>query len=349
MSVEVLGSDPSVRHERPDGRRPRMRRGPGTRAIPALLAALVVACSGGAATGRPSVDRSPGPGPSVTPGPVPDKMELVVDDRPVTVHVPATGDPDRPAPLLIVLHGYGSSGREHEEYFHLGAAAAGRGVVTAYPDGTIDRNGNRFWNATDACCDFDRSAPADEAYLMSVIRAIEARRPVDPKRIAFLGHSNGGFMSHRMACTHADRIAAIVSLAGASFARAADCAPSSAVAVVQIHGTLDDIVRFTGGTLQGFGSGAPMAAYPGAERTAGSWATSDGCEPSPTVADRRVDVDAALDADGAPAEATITRWSGCDPGGAVELWTMPRGSHDPAISAAFPDAVLDFLEAHPKP
>jgi polyhydroxybutyrate depolymerase len=273
----------------------------------------------------------------------------VVDGRPVSVHVPATRDPGRPAPLLIVLHGYGSSGREHEAYFHLGAAAARRGVVTAYPDGTIDRNGNRFWNATDACCDFDRSAPADEAYLMSVVRAIEARLPIDRRRIAFLGHSNGGFMSHRMACTHADRIAAIVSLAGATFARAADCTPSSTVAVVQIHGTLDDIARFEGGTLQGFGSGAPLAAYPGAERTAGSWARSDGCDLSPSVAGPRVDVDAERGADGAPAEAAITRWTGCDPGGAVELWTMPDGIHDPAISATFPDAVLDFLEAHPKP
>jgi hypothetical protein len=29
----------------------------------------------------------------------------------------------------------------------------------------------------------------------------------------------------------------------------------------------------------------------------------------------------------------VTRWTGCKPGGAVELWTMPGGGHDPTISA----------------
>jgi polyhydroxybutyrate depolymerase len=45
----------------------------------------------------------------------------------------------------------------------------------------------------------------------------------------------------------------------------------------------------------------------------------------------------------------VTRWAGCRPGGAVELWTVPGGGHTPRVSAAFPGAVLDFLEAHPKP
>ena len=349
MTFEELGSDRLMREEIPDRRRPRVRRGPASRAIPFALAAMVVACSGGTGTGRPSGDRSPAGAASQPPRSGPGTVELVVDGRPVNVHVPATLDRGRPAPLLIVLHGYGSSGREHLAYFGLGPAAERRGVLIADPDGTIDRNGNRFWNATDACCDFDRAAPADEAYLADVIGAISARLAVDPKRIFLIGHSNGGFMSYRMACAHADRIAAIVSLAGASFAAPADCAPSSPVAVLQIHGTIDDVVLFQGGTLQGFGSGAPLAAYPGAERSAGSWATRDGCNGSPSVGGERVDVDADLGEAGAPAEATITRWSGCDPAGAVELWTIPNGTHVPAISAAFPDDILDFLEAHPKP
>jgi hypothetical protein len=53
---------------------------------------------------------------------------------------------------------------------------------------------------------------------------------------------------------------------------------------------------------------------------------------------------------GGPAEASVKQWTSCGPGGAVELWTMPGGNnHAPTISESFPDAVLDFLEAHPKP
>ena len=174
----------------------------------------------------------------------------------MVVDIPAGYDPARPAPLLIVLHGYGSSGLDHDAYFHLGQEAAKRGFLYAYPDGTFDSNGNRFWNATDACCDFDRTGVADAAYLADVITEIRTNFAVDPKRIDLIGHSNGGFMSYAMACAHADLIAAIASLAGATFANPADCAPTVPVAVLQIHGTADDTVVFKGGTLDvGFGRG----------------------------------------------------------------------------------------------
>ena len=331
-----------------------------SRAILGLSAALVIACSGGSASGPPSASAPLAsvagvpsssasdsiPSPSPTPGP----SDVVVGgDRPVTVLVPASYNPGRPAPLLIMLHGYGSSGSEHEAYFHVGARAEERGFLYAYPDGTTDSTGARFWNATDACCDFDRSGVADDAYLAGVITAIQTKLAVDPKRVYLMGHSNGGFMSYRMACVHADQIAAIVSLAGATFAKPADCAPSSAVAVLEIHGTADDIILFAGGTIEGIGSGKQMASYPGAEGTVSDWATYDGCGATPSVANARIDVDAGLRDAGSPAEASVTQWTGCKPGGAVELWTIPGGAHDPTISDTFPNAVLDFLEAHPKP
>ena len=104
--------------------------------------------------------------------------------------------PTSPAPLVIVLHGYGSSGQDHDAYFHLGSAAAQRGFLYAYPDGTFDSGGNRFWNATDACCDFDRTGVADVAYLTDVITEIRAHSRSIRNASYLLGHSNGGFMSY---------------------------------------------------------------------------------------------------------------------------------------------------------
>ena len=43
---------------------------------------------------------------------------------------------------------------------------------------------------------------------------MKAHYNVDPGRVCLIGHSNGGFMSHRFACDRADLVAAIVSLAG---------------------------------------------------------------------------------------------------------------------------------------
>ena len=119
-------------------------------------------------------------------------------------------------PLLVFLHGYTSNGRQADHYMHLRQLADDRGFIVATPDGTAT-GGTSFWSATDACCNFVRSSVDDTGYLRALVEAVQAQFPVDSKQIYFSGHSNGGFMSYRMACDHADLIAGIASLAGAAF------------------------------------------------------------------------------------------------------------------------------------
>jgi polyhydroxybutyrate depolymerase len=261
------------------------------------------------------------------------------------VHVPASYDASRPAPLLILLHGYTSSGDEIDTYFDLAAAAERAGFVYAAPDGTKDSRGNRFWNATDACCNFDRSTVDDVAYLTSVIAGIQGKLAIDPKRIAVAGHSNGGFMSYRMACDRADLVAGIVSLAGETFADPADCAPSEPVSVAQVQGTADEVIHFDGG--------GPLTdvsrPYPGAEATAAAWAKNDGCGAKASALNGKIDVDRDLVDGSDPAETTVQAWSDCQAGSTVQLWTIPGGHHSPALTPAFADAVVGFLADHPKP
>ena len=90
-----------------------------------------------------------------------------------------------------------------------------------------------------------------------------------------------------------------------------------------------------------------MAPYPGAEASVATWAKYDGCATS-SVVDEHVDVDAQASVNGSPAKSTVTRWTGCRPGGAAELWTIPGGGHGPDISDAFPGAVLDFFAGPPE-
>lgn len=316
----------------------------------AACAALLVGCSTGSPSATPSPSGSSSSSGSTRSASKAGSREFVVGgERPVTVQVPASHDEGMPAPLLIVFHGFGSTGRDYEGYFHLDDAAERRGMITAYPDGTKDNIGNQFWNATDACCDIQGSGVDDSTYLIGVVAAIKTHVAVDPKRIYVIGHSNGAFMSYRMACDHADVIAAIVSLAGATFAHTAACHPATPVSVLEIHGTADEAIAFDGGSVSLPGSAKPLPPYPGAKQTVKTWATYDGCDPAAKRSPRHVDVDADLPYAGSPAEATIDTWAGCRKRAAVELWTVPDGPHVPTISNAFPGAALDFLLAHPKP
>ena len=312
-----------------------------------LFALTIIFCllAGGCAVGAPAVP-SPAPTPPRPPATIgaatPTEGLVLGGDRPITVHLPASYDASRPAPLVVVLHGYTGTGRGVSDYFQLTAAADASGYVAVYPDGTKDRNGDRFWNATDACCDLYRDGVDDVAYLTGVVAEIRAKVAIDPKRIAFVGHSNGGFMAHRMACDQAGLVAAIVSVAGATFADRSDCTPSEPVSVVQVHGTADGVIQYEGGQIAGH-------AYPGARTTADSWAAYDGCEGKSSRLEAMVDVDSTLSNDGDPAETSIEAWSGCRSGASVQLWTIPLGSHVPTISEAFPDLIMDFLAQHPKP
>jgi len=258
---------------------------------------------------------------------------------PVTVHVPSSGGA-LASPLVILLHGYGASGVDQEAYMMFLPLAEEYGFLYAYPDGTANRFGLRFWNATDACCDIYGSGVDDSGYLRDLIDAIRARVAVDDDRIYLIGHSNGGFMSYRMACDHSGSIAAIASLAGATFEDPGDCVPAEPVHVLQIHGLSDDVVRFEGGCFQ------PDACYPGAVESLAQWAEFDDCGPEgPTLSGKRLDLDTSIRGK----ETWVGAARSCAPGGSAELWAIVRGEHIPVLASDFRHEIIEFLLTHPKP
>ncbi len=259
---------------------------------------------------------------------------------PVGFNVPADYDPLRPTPLIVLLHPFNSSGALHAQYMGIEQQSELKGFIVAYPDGTRNSRGERFWNATDACCDIFGSGVDDATYLRTLVEAFEAQCNIDPRRIYFGGLSNGGFMSHRMACEHTDKVAAIASLAGTTFDRGPACRPSEPVYVLQIHGTADDIIFYNGGRIFG------LPKYPGARRTARLLARRNQCSLMPETDPRNVNLDAAVPGP----ETTIERYERrCRPGGSVELWTLDGSGHVPAINARFRNDWVDYLLERRKP
>lgn len=257
-----------------------------------------------------------------------------VTSRPYKFKVPKGYDASKPTPLLIMLHGLTASGELEELLLHFGPLADKQNFLYAYPDGTKNPLGVRFWNATDFCCNFFGSEVDDVAYINAVIDDMASHYNVDAKRVFVTGHSNGGFMAHRMACDSSARIAGIVSLAGAQWNDATKCRPTDKVAVAQVHGNLDLIVAYGGGPL-----------YPSAHETVDIWANRNGCLGRLTYGGTNLDLDGVL----LGAETKVERYTGCTEPGAVELWTMQAAGHVPAFNSYWPGAVWAFLMAHPKP
>ncbi len=258
-------------------------------------------------------------------------------DIPVTVPSSYTGDAE--APLIVLLHGYGSSGEGQDTYMKISVLADAYGFILVAPDGTPsagERN-PRFWNASSACCNFGGTEVDDSAYLSGLIDKVKDQYRIDQKRVFLIGHSNGGFMSYRMAHDHSDTIAALVSLAGADQSGMRS-APAHPVHVLQLHGTADTVIRYGGGEIQG-------GAYPGAKKTVENWAAHNGCSDEGSVTGA-LDLERTLGG----LESTVTRYtSGCKAGGSAELWTIAGGSHVPEISDHFGKLVVEWLLAHPKP
>ena len=255
--------------------------------------------------------------------------------RPFNVFVPSRYSSSNPVPLIISLHGFNQSGTKFEKYLDLTPIAQADDIIYVHPDGTADTHGVRFWNATPECCDFQSPKVDDDAYVMSIIDSVSAQYAIDPNRIYVIGHSNGGFMVNRLACNHADRIAAVVNMAGGSYTTAGSCKPAAPVSVLEIWGTADE--TFKGNHILG----KPI---PGAVKTFNTWAEINKCSKVSQVVPQKLDLDRQIPG----TETSITQYLDCPSGTAIDFWKIDGASHVPVLSKNFAPDVINWLLAHPK-
>lgn len=267
--------------------------------------------------------------------------DALVARRPYVFTTPRSGGKSsQPMPLFVYLHGYGSSSKRLREVLDVEALARSRGVLLATPDGSQEPQGRRFWNATPACCNFSGSNVDDVQYIAALIDDVKQRANVDSSRIFVVGHSNGGFMAHRLACELSDRVVGIASVAGAAVPSDGRCQPQAPVAVLQVHGDADQIISFEGGHALGKAS---LPRHPSALESVALWAKLNDCEISPRVTGT-IDIESRLPGP----ETTISRYSSCREGASVELWAVKGGSHFVAQERAALELIHDFLMSNPR-
>jgi len=240
------------------------------------------------------------------------------------------------SPLVFDLHGLTSNPVQEEWISGLGARGREDGFVVVQPAGIGEVPS---WNAGTCCGTSARDGVDDVGFLDAVRARVGAALAIDARRVYATGLSNGGYLSHRLACERADVYAAIAPVAGVL--GVPRCDSTRPVPVLQFHGTDDQLVPYHGGGMGG-GLSAPG--------TMAFWAARNGCEPTPVVTLESGDV-------------TCARWQGCARGADVELCTVAGGGHTwpggpdlilPALGRTTDDvdataALWEFFTAHPLP
>lgn len=216
------------------------------------------------------------------------------ENRVVVIHVPHGISRGRHVPLVLALHGAGSTGAKMERYSGFSHSADLNHFVVAYPTAA-----GPTWNYTGS-----RGGADDVAFTDALIDDLEQRLCVDSRRIYAAGVSNGGGMVALLGCTLSSRLAAIAPVAGVYRGQPA-CRIARPVSVMEIHGTSDPIAPYYGGAT-GVVSGPPPFVR--------GWVHRDGCSRS------------------ASSSAIATRtelfeWRSCRGGARVEHVRIAGGTH----------------------
>jgi polyhydroxybutyrate depolymerase len=164
--------------------------------------------------------------------------------RSYVINVPADYG-EKPAPLVLVLHGAMGHTFTVAWDTRMTERASKQGFLVAYPRGMGIASTLRTWNAGD-CCGLAKLRNIDDvAFLKALLKEIRSDYNVDADRIFIAGASNGGMMAYRAAIEMSDQIAAIATASGTMMV--SEKSAGEPVSILAFHGTNDHIVPYQGG------------------------------------------------------------------------------------------------------
>jgi poly(3-hydroxybutyrate) depolymerase len=148
---------------------------------------------------------------------------------------------DSPAPVLIALHGYGSSPAVLRRESGLDVAARRAGVALITPAAAAPPSAAPRWSTPGGL-----KGGSDEADVVRALWAAGEAQCLDLGRISLLGYSNGALMATWLACAWGERVQSVTLVSGANFAPACD---PPAVPALLAHGTADRVAPIDGGPV----------------------------------------------------------------------------------------------------
>lgn len=191
-------------------------------------------------------------------------------NREYLLYVPSTYDGTRKFPLLFNFHGFGGTASSHSRVADMRSLADEEKFLLVYPQGSLI-GGYSHWNAATQSLE-NKSNADDIGFVGKMISAISASHRVDDERIYACGYSNGAFFSYYLACYLSNKIAAVGSVSGTMLEESYEKGnPSRRVPSINLHGTADYVVPYSGG--DGLTSISDVISF---------WVEKSGAESDPT-------------------------------------------------------------------
>jgi polyhydroxybutyrate depolymerase len=185
--------------------------------------------------------------------------------RSYITYIPTTYNASKKYDLVFVLHGLTQNGNGIMTYSNFNTIAETNNFIAVYPTGT---GFPTSWNATIGAIGVN-----DFGFINALCDTLEKNYNIQKNRIFSCGFSNGGFLSHMLAC-QSTRFAAIAAVSGTmTEGTFTSCNPSKPIPVLQIHGTNDAIVNYNGAAGVNK-SVADVLAF---------WNTKNNCPSTPTT------------------------------------------------------------------
>lgn len=274
-----------------------------------LVGALLLPACGAAATGNPTAGTAGSAGSAAptsigcaaeTPATAGTYEETITVDgqqRRYIVHVPTGYMADKPAPLVLTLHGSGSTAAQQMALTGIAATSDKHGFVVIAPQAVAGQWQVPAYNGTSA-------ATAESNYLSTVMSEVGRKICIDNRRRYASGMSLGSIMTFVLACAKEQTFAAFGGV-GASFYRPV-CAQSPPAPLIYFHGTRDTVVPIEGGTVRGF-------AFSPVQQTMADWAGHNRCSPTPTQTQ--------------VGDATRFQWGNCAANADVDYYRVTAGGH----------------------
>jgi polyhydroxybutyrate depolymerase len=223
------------------------------------------------------------------------------------LYVPDSHNPDISTPLVVCFHGFVQWPAHQQRLSGWNKLADQNGFLVVYPQGT---SFPLRWNAG-PISDDRALADRDVAFILDLIDHLSKTYNIDQDRIYANGMSNGGGMTHLLACELTDRVAAFGGVAGAYLYPGDPYQPKKKAPWIVFHGVDDPVVPYQGGSSR---HRHAQIQFPPIESWIAKWAEYNGCRANPEI-------------EKITSEVTRFRYSDCDNGAAVILYKIAGAGH----------------------